>query len=40
MSQISDLGLSIYFMLKKRVTFQHFLKLFFLDFINLEPGPK
>ena len=34
MSQTFYLGLSFYFMLKKRVTFGHFLKLFFLDCIK------
>ena len=39
-SQIFDLGLSFYFMLKKRVTFGHFLKLFFLDCIKQKLKPK
>ena len=39
MSQISDLGLGFYFMFKKRVTFGHFLKLYFLDFIKLKLRP-
>ena len=34
MSQNFDLGLSFYFIKKKRVTFGHFLKLFFLDCIK------
>ena len=33
MSQISDLGLSFYFMGKKRETFWAFLKIFFIDCI-------
>ena len=39
-SQIFDLGLSFYFMLKKRVTFGHFLKLCFLDCIKQKLRPK
>ena len=34
MSQISYLGRSFYFMSKKRVTFGHFMKLDFVDFIK------
>ena len=34
LSQIFDLGLSSYFMLKKQVTFGNFLKLFFPDCIK------
>ena len=33
-SQIFDLGLSFLFYAKKRVTFDHFSKLYFLDFIK------
>ena len=40
MSQISYLGPSFYFMIKKRVTFGHFLKLYFQHFIKLKLGPK
>ena len=39
-SQISELGPGFYFMTKKRVTFGHFLKLYFQDFIKLKLGPK
>ena len=34
MIQIFDLGLNFDFIFKKRVTFVHFLKLNFLDFIK------
>ena len=38
MSQILDLGLSFY--VKKQVTFGHYLKLYFLDFIKKKLRPK
>ena len=39
MSQISDLDLGFSFYVKKRVTFGHFLKLYFLDFIKIKLRP-
>ena len=39
-SQISYLGHGFYFMIKKRVTFGHFLKLYFQDFIKSKLGHK
>ena len=38
-SQICHLGLSFHFYVKKRVTFWHFSKLFFLNFIKWKLGP-
>ena len=40
MSQIFYLGPGFHFMIKKRVTFGYFLKLYFQDFIKLKLGPK
>ena len=39
-SQIFDLGFSFCFILKKRVTFCHFLKVNFPDFIKQKVRPK
>ena len=39
-SQIFYLGPGFYFMTKKRVTFGHFLKLYFQNFIKLKLGPE